>query len=216
MATPSIDPPLAPSSDARLLVHQGVLSSVIRGLHASRPWLFIYGSFDIPKYGTKKNPIELPAPNGGAVILLNYRIELAELEVDLAPSDLSVGGFANPFALASEEVAIYATVFLDVAGEPSTLWRDRVTVRAWIRCDLPPIHQGIITFRLTDVRVEIDGMNNHPLANILNHIFHDYFGTIIPKFEFPIGNLLQSDMFKAELVSLHIDLNAADAKANLK
>src|SRR5262249_49092565 len=175
MPTPSLNPPLVTSGSVRLLLHENVLGAVFAGYKKLMPDLFVIGSYSVTK---PVAPISLPKPGGGTAYV-DYHFELTKFGFDIVPNDQTFDGFADPFNLSANQVALYAQIVMDFKGTHPKPWSDRVVIRAWFQCEMQPISRGIVSFSLKDVRVSIDNLTNASLTHIIDMILLDYLDTLV-------------------------------------
>lgn len=213
--TPSVDPPIAVRDNARLLAHEAAVGAILSGLKKARPELFLFGSFNVdPK--DKRDPIRIPNPTGvGPDVFLNYRIELSDLAFDIAPADITVDNFPDPFNLVPGTGAIFAAVTLDLAGDPTTAWQIRIVARLWLECKVSLGSDGWLDLSLLDASIQIDQVLNSTLLAALNHILHDYLATVVPKYRVPVTPLVDSDWFSVVPTAVQLQLDAIDLSARI-
>jgi hypothetical protein len=212
-ASPLIDPPIVDARELRLLCDQDGLSAILSGFRLARPDIFIHGSFDTTPASP---PLSLAIPFDGQMVI-NYRIELDELAIDLPPSDKTFHGFPNPFTLASQEAALFSHILIDIAGNPATAWREEVVIDAWLRVKMLPLQtDGTLVFELTDAMVQIPGVMLPALVHIANHVLHSYLQAAVPQVRVPVGNMLKSDIAVIQLQDIGLGLNAVDVHADLQ
>jgi hypothetical protein len=207
--TPAVDPPIVTRDDARLLVHEAAFSAILAGMKKVLPQLFLYGSFNVdPIY--KREPIHIPNPTGGSDILLNYRVDFDNFAIDIAPSDITVGSFPDPFNLDPGTIALHAQITIDLAGNPVSAWQARVSIQVWLKCKMSFGSDGWLTFELLDAMIRIDQLMNTGLIAALNNIIHDYLHTVILQLRLPITPLASNQWISISPTALLLQLDAAD------
>jgi hypothetical protein len=208
--TPSLNPPLVTVGSARLLVHENAIGAVISGFKTARPDLFLVGSFNVPD---PKPPINLPKPGGGASVL-DYRFEITDFGFDISPADQVINGFADPFTLSSQQVAVYLGVAIDLAGSIPQKWSERLVLMIWVNAQLNAIQDDALTFSILDARVALDQVNNVALLSIFSHLLVDFLSTTIGALKIPIKFPMgQLGTIAATAVTLGLD--ALDVQAVL-
>jgi len=207
--TPSVDPPIVTRDDARMLIHEAAFASVLAGMKKAFPQLFLYGSFNVPP-SSQHDPISIPSPTGGVDVVINYRIDLDDFAVDLAPADITVGSFLDPFNLGPGNAAVYSQVTIDLAGNPVSAWQVRVTVQIWLECSISLGSDGWLNLQLLDASLHIDQVSNSSLIAALNHVVHDYLQTVLPQLRLPVTPLVTNQWMSISPTALLLQLDAAD------
>jgi hypothetical protein len=208
--TPSLTPPLVTSGSARLLLHENVLGALFVGYKRAQPDIFRSGSMDV---SVPNPPIAISKPGGGTAYL-DYRVELVSFGFDIVPADQTFDGFVDPFSLSSNQVALYASIIADFRGKVPVDWSDRITVRAWLQCQLGWT-EGDVSFSLEAVRVSIDQLENSSLLHIINMVLSDVLDAFVVHIKIPTSMPL-GELGRLSITSLQLHLNSIDCSANLE
>jgi hypothetical protein len=191
-------------------MHENAIGAIISGYKIAKPDLFVVGSFNVP---SPKPPIDVPKPGGGTTAI-EYRFEITKFGCDVSPADQTFDAFADPFALASQQIGIYVSVALDLAGSAPQNWAERIILMIWVEVQANPIQHDILTFSIKDTRVAIDQVQNAALLSIFSHLLTDYLSTVISDIKVPVNFPLgQLGSLTATTVTLGLD--ALDVQAQL-
>ncbi|HKQ49880.1 MAG TPA: hypothetical protein VJZ71_17535 [Phycisphaerae bacterium] len=212
--TPVTDPPVVLHGDARLLLHEDAIGAILHGLRIAHPKLFVFGSFDVP-LGEVRPPISIPTPHNAPPVIVNYRVDISEVHVDLPPASADYHSFPNPHVLQNQEAALFSRIIIDLAGDPPSTWREQFALLVWMHTALTSLTDEGIIFRLLRVALRIVNVQDLGILNACTHILNQYLASAVVAVRVPIGRVMNSKVFGATLDDIALQLNAGDVQVSI-